>query len=278
MSASIPDSIASSTIAIVGANGPLVRHFGSGTLLAVADRRFVVTAAHVIRKAHEAQATVGISGGSENYFIATAGNWILSCNDTHEDRFDVAIYPLDPSQTESLGQCTFVRIGDVAFNTDLSRGFFVVSGFPSIWSTETLHARETMKLRLLLYSTYSYRGDSAALQGYDDRYHLLLEAKPEQLVDLTGAAMQFRTRSGHVAQMPQDLRGISGCSVWMIGDLTTSCQSWRADQARLVAVETGVFSGRAVIKATRWSAVTTLLHAAFSELRSTIKFYADQQQ
>lgn len=276
MAASIPDAVSAATVAIAGANGPIVRHFGSGTLLAVADRCFVVTAAHVIRKAHDAQATVGISGGSHGYFVATPGNWILSQGSTQEDPFDIAIYLLDPSQVARLDRCTFVRIADVSFNADLSRGYFIVSGFPSIWATESTKAEDAVELRMLQYSTCSYAGNIAGLQSYDARYHLLLEAKPEQVFDLSGAAMQFRTRSGYPAQMPQDLRGISGCSVWMIGDLATPCETWQAQDARLVAVETGVFPTRGAIKSTRWSAVTTLIYAAFPELRPTIDFYADQ--
>jgi hypothetical protein len=278
-STSIPDTVANSSVAIVAANNPVIRHFGSGTLLSVADRHFVVTAGHVIRKASDAQSTVGITGGLENFFIATAGKWILSAqtqNDTDGDPFDIAIYQLGQSQIEKLGERTFLRIGDVSFISDLSHGFFVVSGFPSIWSTESSGAHEKMNLRLLQYSTYSYNRSTAALSGYDSRYHLLLEAKAERAVDTTGVAINFTTLSGHAAQMPQDLQGISGCSVWMIGDLTVPCSHWRADQARLVAVETGVFPGRAAIKATRWNAVTTLLYLVFPDLRSTLDLYADQ--
>lgn len=276
LSSSIPEAVTGATVAIAGANGPVVRHFGSGTLLAVADQCFVVTAAHVVRKAHDDQATLGISGGLNGNFVATAGNWILSQGGDQEDAFDIAIYPLQPSQVTRLDRCTFVRVADVSFDTDLSRGYFVVSGFPSIWSTDSVKTEEAVKLRLLQYSTYSYAGKAEGLQSYDTRYHLLLEARPEQMFDMSGAEMQFRTRSGHPAQMPQDLRGISGCGVWMIGDLATPCEAWRVEDARLVAVETGVFPTRGAIKATRWSAVTTLIYAAFPELRSTIEFYANQ--
>ena len=277
MSASIPDAVAASSVAIVVANRPFVRHLGSGTLLAVADRRFVVTAAHVIRAA---QTTVGISGGSDNNFIATAGKWHLSApsNEDKDDPFDVAVYPLEKSQTARLEGHTFLRIGDVSFESDLSRAFFVVSGFPSIWSTETREADDPMKLRPLQYSTCAYGGSTVALQGYDARYHVLLDAEPERIFDSSGSAMEFRTRSGYAAQMPQDLQGISGCSVWMIGDLSIPCNHWRPDHARLVAVETGVFPGRAAIKATRWNAVTTLLYSAFTDLHSTIELYENGQE
>jgi hypothetical protein len=269
ITASIPDTVANSTVVIAAGNDPFVRHFGSGTLFAVADRRFVVTAAHVLQQAMDYDSTVGIGGGSEGYFVAAIGNWIVP----RDDRFDIAIYLLDQSQCERLGTCTFLRIADVSFDSDLSRGFFVVSGFPSIWSTVSTAEHESMQLRLLQYSTCAYGGDSTGLGDYDSRYHLLLDARPEHLFDASGATMRLRMPTGHPARMPGDLSGISGCGVWMIGDLRVSCQSWRADQARLVGVETGVFHDRAAIKATRWNAVTTLLYSAFTDLGPTLKLY-----
>jgi hypothetical protein len=270
MAASIPDAVANSAVAIVGANRPTVRQFGSGTLLAVADRCFVVTAAHVVRQARDCNSTIGITGAGDDHFIATPETWIVSQGDS----FDLAICPLDQSRSERLAKSTFVRISDVSFETDLSHGFFVVFGFPGIWSTQSTDTRDVMQLRALRYSTYAYGDTTAALEGYDNRYHLLLDAKPEQMFDASGATMRFTMLSGHPARMPEDLRGISGCGVWMIGDLTISCEKWRADQARLVGVETGVFGRAAAIKATRWNAVMTLLYEAVADVRSTIRLYA----
>jgi hypothetical protein len=274
MESSIPSAAATSSVAIVEADRPNVRHLGSGTLFAVADRRFVVTAAHVVRAA---QSTIGITGGSDNNFVATAGTWHLSASDGVDggDPFDVAVYALDDAQIARLNGCTFLRIGDVSFESDLSGAFFLVCGFPAIWSSATSAVEDPMKLCLMQYSTFSYEGSTSALQGYEARHHLLLDAKPECTYDSSGMPAEFKTRLGHPAQMPHDLQGISGCSVWIVGHLSVPCCDWRPEAARVVAVETGVFTGRAAIKATRWNAVTTLLYTAFADLRSTISIYAE---
>jgi hypothetical protein len=132
-----------------------------------------------------------------------------------------------------------------------------------------------MKLRLLHFSTFPYQGDTSSLDGYEARYHLLLDAKYEELLDKSGDKIQFRMRSGASARMPNDLHGVSGCSVWQIGDLRIPAKQWRSDQARLVAIQTGVYQERSLIKATRWIAASTLLYTAFPELRSAIELHAN---
>lgn len=278
MSGSVPAVVADSTVIIVGANAPVVRHFGSGTLLRVVDKSFVVTAAHVLRSACLSGATVGISGGDSN-FIATAGSWILSDgigDVSGTDPLDIAVYPLGEDQTARMRKRTFLRLTDVSFSTDLSYGYFLISGFPQIWSGECNDMIETMKLRLLQFSTFAYRGNTVALDGYNGKYHLLLDAKPEEILNESGDQIQFRTRTGAWAKLPNDLHGVSGCSVWQIGDLRIPINQWHADRAKLVAIQTGVYPGRALIKATRWIAVSTLLHSAFPELRPAIELYEIQ--
>ena len=69
-------------------------------------------------------------------------------------------------------------------------------------------------------------------------------------------------------QFPKHLGGISGCGVWRIGDLTIDISDWRIEGfARLVAVQTGFYHSAHVIKATRWIAVSTLIHDAYPDLR-----------
>ncbi len=126
------------------------------------------------------------------------------------------------------------------------------------------------------YGTFALGGSASGLDGYNPARHFLLEASPEVLLDHTGKETHFRTRGGHPAQMPADLAGVSGCSVWMIGDLRSPVESWSQDRARLVGVETSVYGKRGAIKATRWNAVTTLLYTAVPLLRPVLEMYARQ--
>ena len=135
-----------------------------------------------------------------------------------------------------------------------------------------------MKSRLLQYGTYALQGSTAGLLGFDPELHFLLEATPEHTVDGDGQPVSFRTRTGFAAQMPGDLGGVSGSSVWTIGDLRTPVAEWSVAHSRLVGVETSIYRARGAIKVTKWKAITTLLYEAFPNVRPTIEMYVSMHQ
>lgn len=177
VAACIPELTVSSTVGIVAAKAPYVELLGTGTLLAVADHRFVVTAAHVMKEA--SKRTLGIASGTKGNFVALTGHCYLSAAESHEhshDPYDVAIYELNEHECSLLTAADFVRIGDVEFNTDFSSGFFLITGFPGVWSTTIDEAQEMMQAKLLQYGTCALEGSASGLQNYDPELHILLSA------------------------------------------------------------------------------------------------------
>nr|MDP2190608.1 hypothetical protein [Rhodoferax sp.] len=246
--------------------------------MAVADHRFVLTAAHVVHQGALVNATLGISGTVDGEFVAAPGNWILSGGsaDRAADEHDIAVYEFSKEQSQRFADDVFVRVADAEFPIDLSHGFFVVSGFPGVWSTSPSPSDTTLSTKMLQYGTFALQGSVAGLDGYNPKRHFLLEASPDNLLDIKGNDVSFRTRTGYSAQMPRDLAGVSGCSVWMMGDLREPIEQWSTKTARLVGIETSVYQTRRAIKATRWNGVTTLLHAAFPQVRRVLEMYARQ--
>jgi hypothetical protein len=282
INASVPSIIPNSTVAVIcTTQGKSVVQIGSGTLLAIADARFLVTAAHVALAVKNIEGTPGIVALIANSHTALSGEWTLSASDAgtlQGDKYDIALYRLNDDEQRRLSGCDFVRISDVDFTSDLSNGYFVLCGFPNVWSVSSDTPSATMVLKPLLYGAWSYAGPSAGLKGFDTNHHLLLQASPEVMLDHVGRAASMRTRSGHWVGMPGGLRGISGCSVWMIGDVTRPASTWSRQRARIVGVETGVFEGAdPTIKASKWRAVVSLIYAAFSDLREPINFHIESQ-
>lgn len=273
MNRCVPPLIARSTVAIVGSKDRVLRQLGSGTLLALADHRFFVTAAHVLRQASETEATVGISGTKDGRFVAASGNWMLSGDKGGTDEHDVAVYSLNPRQGERFAGSAFVRVADVAFDFNAETACFVVSGFPAMWSTPMAPSDDTMTSKMLQYGTFALQGSTAGLEGFHPRRHFLLEASPSDLLDGEGQRTAVRTRTGFPAQMPHDLVGVSGCSVWTIGDFSLPIDTWQPAHAKLVGVETSVYKSRRAIKATRWSSVASLLYAAVPDVRPVLEMY-----
>lgn len=255
-----------STVVLVAAKNPTVTHLGTGTLVAVADHYFVLTAAHVAREAVERKATLGISGASDKKFVATPSNWIVTREANGSDPLDIALCRLNPEQVERLEHRKFVRMVDISLDEDQSSGYFIVCGFPAIWSSASSTINEVVSLSMLQYGAAGAATNQAALDNYNPEVHFLIDANPKNVLDSNGARVSFRTRTGYPASMPADLRGVSGCSVWRVGRLHLAERKWFTESPSLVGVETGVYERRSLIKATRWKAVIALLSDAYPAL------------
>jgi len=263
------------TVAIVVANRPRVHLLGTGSLFEIGGYHFVVTAAHVIKAAHDHDKTIGISSGNE-YFISVHGNWVHSSSiqfGSIDDPFDVAVYRLPPDSVEKLKGKRFLRREDVDFDAQSSTAVFSLFGFPGIWAEPSRSEAEKVSVKALEYTTYAYDGATESLIGYDAKYHLLLGLTDTDLTQEDGSRATIVARDGRVVTIPRDMKGISGCAVWTIGDLSVPLDQWRNRQPKVVAVETGIYQGSQVVRATRWIAVTTLINEAFPELRPALNLW-----
>jgi hypothetical protein len=231
----VPDKIASSTIAIVASVNKIARQLGSGFLLAIADARFIVTAAHVLDEGQASAATVGVSARPP-HFVVPLGEWtrsVASSPDAH-DFHDVAVCKLSDTEVDRFDGASFLRLSDFCFDRQLNDGYFLICGFPNLWATTADQLNDTINLRMLQYSGPAYDGDVAGLEFYDVRNHLLIDAQEEGSLGPGGREMVMRTRGGVRAQLPGDLKGASGCGVWQIGSLGVPVADWVSTDAKLV--------------------------------------------
>lgn len=270
--AMIPTRAWKSTVVIVRAEQQAVIQVGTGTLFRIADKSFVITAAHVTRAAAELNQTIGVSGGETN-FVALSEPAI--CSDDRrlsftEDSFDVAVMPLTHEQTSRLEGSTFLRFDDVSFDSVDKENFLCILGFPHMWSSRSTEQLPTMTSKAFQFTTDVYSGDTSDLGNYSEQFHLLLNGSNCHLYDKQGNPIQFQTSESHLAMFPSDLSGISGCSVWNIADSRKPLSGWDSNQGKLIAVQTGTYRKGQIIKSTRWIGVSTLLHEAFPELRGAM--------
>ena len=268
----VPTDAWDAIVAIVIANKPAVHLLGTGCLFEIAGDHFVITAAHVVQSASAYDRTIGISADLGS-FVSVHGNWISSAPvqfGSSADPFDVAVYRLPAEAIQRLRSKRFLRREDIDFSEQSATGVFTILGFPGIWAAPSRGDDERVSVRPLEYTTHAYAGSTETLIGYNPKYHLLLDSDPKDITLDDGSHATLFTRDGRPATIPGDLRGISGCAVWRVGDLSLSVERWRDQPAKVVAVETGVYQGSQVVRGTRWAAVTTLIHEAFPELRGAL--------
>lgn len=274
INSAVPLRAINSTVAIIcTTQAKSVVQLGTGTLYMIGDVGFVVTAAHVITAVKERDGSLGILALKTSSPVALLGVWTLSATDSGktDNVLDVAVYRLSGSECNRLRNCDFVQLDDIDFTSEMVSGYFALCGFPSVWGKSSDSPSEVMILKPLLYGTWSYSGSVAGLSNFNDEKHLLFQATPETLLDHEGRKAIMRTRSNHWAAMPDSLRGISGCSVWLIGDITVPASMWRNMRPRVVAVETSIYTGAIpAIKATKWNPILSLIYCAFPELKSLI--------
>lgn len=260
-----------SVVSIVLSSKKILHQFATGTLFQVADHRFVVTAAHSIRIAAGYGKTIGVTCGS-NSFMSTSGNWICSEPFQYgsvEDPFDIAVYRIADEFVFRFNRQRFIQLSEVNFDVR-SSGVFVLFGYPGIWSVPSKSDDEKLTIRPLEYMAIGYGGDLSSINGYQSKLHLLLDADSRGISLSDGSRAELRKGDGSPATFPRDLKGISGCPVWLAGDQLIPVEDWQRLPVGLAGVQTGVYQESGAIRVTRWIAVTTLIHEAFPELRCAL--------
>lgn len=268
IAAVVPTVAWDATVPIVVAIDGEVRHHGTGTLFQVADHHFLFTAAHVFEAASRESKSLGIGGSDDGRFIALEGTAFSS-----SARLDVALHRLGKSAVSRLSRKTFLQLNDVEFAEPSQTAVYTVFGFPAILTISSVSSDEPLSLKALEFTSYAFDRDSSMCDGYDSTVHILIDAQHRGTTDEDGQPVSFDRRDGRQAAFPKDLPGISGCSVWRVGDLHAHPDRWSETRPRVVAVQTSVYSSKRAIKATRWVAVSTLIHEVFPELRPALNLW-----
>lgn len=264
-----------STVAVVVSNKPAIHLIGTGTLFQVADARFVLTAAHVLAEPHTCNRTIGVTS-SDDSFIALGGTWIGSAGtrDSVTDPFDIAVFRLPDSALARLAGKRFVRGSDISFLDQPPSTVFAVLGFPGPWSLPIQGRDDALVLKPLEFFAVPPVNPPTDLAGFNPRYHLLVDASPTYLSDELGYATGFTDRAENDLPPSTALKGISGANIWAVADLTVPRDTWHRTTAKVVAVQTRIYPKSNLLRATRWTAVATLLHEAFPKLRPAIALWS----
>ncbi len=232
--------------------------WGTGTLFGVAEKWFVVTAKHVVDSFFEDESRgIWIFDNVSNPKEVPLKGRVLR---TIDDVYDLAIWDLDLDVIIQLPNRSPLRLGDVAFEPDPPRGHYGLFGFPAALGGQV--DATTFRLQRFCALAPKYTGETSKLGSYDPTHHLLLDLPKNDII----------ARSGEPAVLPH-LGGISGCSIWYLIDPNLPPSHWKADHARVVGVETGVYRDGAIVKATRWKSVAQILWANYPELRPAMRFY-----
>jgi hypothetical protein len=232
----------------------LVTQMGTGTLVRIEDCHFMVTASHVFDKIDEFGLGASIPVGDPAVPMPLRGRLCQS-----EKPLDVAVFLLDQSLVEGLKDKKYLTLPRIEFRNDLGDGWFFLRGFPSVdsYTSKDLLA---MTQKAFNYRTSRHRGRTSSLAGYEPDVHLLLDMGGETRFadDLTPT------------ELPKSLGGISGSSIWLGYSERDFAGEWTPDRAKVVAVQTCVYTDNKVIRGTRWAGVAVVIWDNFPELHEAL--------
>lgn len=260
------------TVPILLEHGSGLHQHGTGTLLRVAHEYFIVTASHVPRDAFAACGGLFLTSNADGgRFVEARGTWHASAQSPsgNRDLFDVAILHLAVESVAELSDRSFLSLDEVWKRLPLEDDIYVVCGFPRAMSVSG--TAETCKLTLgpLKIVTSLYDGPTMMLdcktpkfENYDPRFHFLLNANKRNI----------RAMEGFEGEFPDDLRGISGCSVWKMNVKSYPRDKWSSENARIVGVQNCAYQSRA-IRATHWSSVAALLLKTMPKLAPSLALW-----
>jgi hypothetical protein len=200
---------------------------GSGVLLKIETRAFILTAAHVVRFLHDhknegSSLWVATMGPIQIPMYTLAGSQIIY---NPSDDYDIAIIPLGEAVARALSEAKrFLRLGDLERGQDLLQGAYCVLGFPAQHNTPDYETKEINVTPFMYTSLLDTE---------------VLDAKPGVTIALKWTKTVIYDSQRNELRMPE-LKGISGCGIWRL--FITEKHGyrlgrWSTDLIRLVGIE-----------------------------------------
>jgi hypothetical protein len=262
-------SISLCTVPIFGKQNDLPVLNGSGVLLQIADKHFLVTAAHVLDFAtiHKIPYYIGAwqQGALPIYLggmgVLTSGyppNRALDDPEMRDDDpFDVGVAILPAEILDQLSGRRFLNLTEVDAARRTLDAAYLFFGFPLAFS-EPIHHERVISIQALPYFTR------------------LLREEPEERHRNADILLAFRPDSVDLHDNPVVLpspKGISGCGIWRLNDPTKPWDLWSARDVKLVGIEHRQCSSRKYLVGSWIAYALDLILDEFPELRQVLRIH-----
>ena len=250
-------------------DGQIHQH-ATGTLVRFADYFFVITAAHSIEAYNKAKELypdlcLVVDNGDSEDLVPLDGHYHatqtvrdpekprLCARGDRDDLWDIGLWELDRHVVDALTTKSFLNRASISITDDLTTGAYLVAGFPCSWARADAATR-SLRWKWLRYIAHPYP-ERDTLPNFDEQFHMALCL-------------------GDDPQLPAQLEGISGCAIWRLSDVPVK-KDWSVDEAKVVAVETCVYTERTykAIRGTKWQWVVKVLADMHPEIRELFKLW-----
>jgi hypothetical protein len=247
--------------------GQIVQH-GTGTLFAVGQDYFLVSASHVFGDAvgHD-RIIYAYDFGEVNEHGTKMIAVQLDGKIYRYEEADLGILRMTEESARKFTQRSFLRLHDVRPKPAFP-GWAYIYGFPREYVKEGPDATNFYN-PLNMAAAISLQ-EPPGVHGFDPVLHFVLDTSRERM---------SRT-DGEVVQLPDNLGGISGCPVWQTwwpGEDESSY--WRTKRVRIVGIQTGAYTRGIyktkgpLIKASKFEGVLLLIYKSNEALLPVIDMH-----
>jgi hypothetical protein len=246
---------------------------GTGVLLSIADRLFLISAAHVFDDPKECGWHIGLGGLTGERFAHLSSARILSSRvpdgaGRSSDPLDLLAAELPPHVAQELtARREPIRLGDIALDTkDYHDCWYLICGYPRVLSSFKA-ADKRVEYQPLLLGTVAYKHDRGAINHDKPDKHIALNFPSSGTMD------DFGNPSSSLD--PYDPHCVSGCGIWRLTQPQKPIWAWNKDDLKLVGIEHSWYEKTEVLAGTRIHLLLIAVYRAYPDLRTTFHLNFD---
>jgi hypothetical protein len=248
----VDETIFPACACIIHSKGLELHQHRSGVFVQVADKRFLVTAAHYLEALHKAGIDSFIAQGEQGshpVFILTE-RWYT----TIREQADLAVCLLEPALVEYLGpKVKYLRITDFIPKQECRDGWFVIAGYPFDRfgpDEDGVSCREGWK-----YVTRRF-DDTDLVENYDPNTHLVVKYERTTTDEI-----------GRTVHPP----AMSGCGIWFMRKQPP--EIILPDDLKLCAIQNAWSKRNEYAKGTWTDVVLNIIWTYFPEVQPAMRLH-----
>jgi hypothetical protein len=242
---------------------------GSGVLLQIAEKHFIVSAGHTFDARRMLDLPLWVTDGVVGNKLLPLGQVLIRSSETKvpydrtDEPFDIAVCELASDTAAQIAvHKRFLRLNDVdPWDRQEPRSWYMVYGFPTKLSPPD-EATRSINANAVAFATFIYCDERGALARYDKEVGIALDFDPATIKDDAGNPA-----------VPPHPGGMSGCGIWRLIEAGTDMRRWKLDDIKLVAVDHTLKSKQKVLVGTRIRYALQMIYRNHPDLNPVMEMH-----
>ena len=242
---------------------------GSGVLLQIAEKYFIVSAGHTFDARRMLDLPLWVTDGVVGNSLLPLGQVLIRSSvtavayDRTDEPFDTAVCELSSETASKIAvQKRFLRLIDVdPWDQQEPRSWYMVYGYPTKLSPADEQS-QSINANAVALATFLYCDERGPLVNYDKEVGIA--------IDFDSTTTQDDDGNPAVPPYPS---GISGCGIWRLVEAGTDARRWTVDDVKHVAIDHTLKTGQKVLVGTRIRYALQMIYRNHVDLRPAMEMH-----